>query len=86
METFYALLDFYARNSPVIDEFFAQRPVTRSFDVFFDLRREQTNGWVYNRETGDLRHNLGHYDVIAMCHTFYSFNFFYSYISDLMIT
>ena len=27
-----------ARNSPVTGEFPAQRPVTRSFDVFFDLR------------------------------------------------
>ena len=38
METFSVLLDFCARNSPVTGEFPAQRPVTRSFDVFFDLR------------------------------------------------
>ena len=35
METFYALLALSARNSPVTDEFPAQRPVTRSFDVFY---------------------------------------------------
>ena len=28
-------------NSPVTGEFPAQRPVTRSFDIFFDLRRNQ---------------------------------------------
>ena len=37
METFSALLAICARYSPVSDEFPAQRPVTRSFDVFFDL-------------------------------------------------
>ena len=38
METFSALLAFCAGNSPVTGEFPAQRPVTRGFDVFFDLR------------------------------------------------
>ena len=38
METYSALLVFCARNSPVTGEFPAQRPVTQSFDVFFDLR------------------------------------------------
>ena len=38
METFSALLAICAAgNSPVPGEFPAQRPVTRSFDVFFDL-------------------------------------------------
>ena len=37
METFSALLAICVGNSPVPDEFPAQRPVTRSFDVFFDL-------------------------------------------------
>ena len=41
METFSALLVFCAGNSPVTGEFTAQRPVTRSFDVFFDLRLNQ---------------------------------------------
>ena len=40
METFSALLDLCAGNSPVTGEFPAQRPVMRSFDVFFDLRLE----------------------------------------------
>ena len=38
METFSALLVLCVRNSPVTDEFPSQRPGTRSFDVFFDVR------------------------------------------------
>ena len=38
METFSALLAICAGNSPVTGEFRAQKPVTRRFDVFFDLR------------------------------------------------
>ena len=34
----FALLAICAGNSPVTGEFPAQRPVTRNFDVFFDLR------------------------------------------------
>ena len=48
METFSALLAICARNSPVSDEFPAKRPVTRSFDVFFDLRldkRSSKHSW-----------------------------------------
>ena len=37
METFSALLAICAGNSQVTGEFPAQRPVTRSFDVFFDV-------------------------------------------------
>ena len=50
METFSALLAIRAGNSPVSGEFPTQRPVTRSFDVFSDLRlnkglRKQSWGW-----------------------------------------
>ena len=38
METFSASLAICAGNSPVPGEFPTQRPVTQSFDVFFDLR------------------------------------------------
>ena len=38
METLSALLALCAGNSPVSGEFPSQRPVVRSFDVFFDLR------------------------------------------------
>ena len=37
MKTFSALLAICAGNSPVTGEFPTQRPVTQSFDVFFDL-------------------------------------------------
>ena len=50
METFSALLAICAGNSPVPGEFLAQRPVTRNFDVFFDLHlnkrlSKQSWGW-----------------------------------------
>ena len=61
METFSALLAICAGNSPVPGEFPTQRPVTQSFDIFFDLRLN--NGWVNNREVGDLRRYRTHYDV-----------------------
>ena len=44
METFSALLAICAGNSPVPGEFPTQRPVTRSFDVFFDLRLNKRLG------------------------------------------
>ena len=40
METISALLALSAGNSPVTGEFPAQRPMTRSVDVFLDLRLE----------------------------------------------
>ena len=46
-------------------EFPAQRPVTRSFDVFFRICAWM-NDWVNNREAGDLRRHCGHYDVTVM--------------------
>ena len=50
METFSALLAICAGNSPVSGEFPAQRPVTRSFDIFFDVRlikrlSKHSRGW-----------------------------------------
>ena len=50
--TFSALLAICAGNSSVPGEFPAQRPMTRSFDVFFDLRlnkrlSKQSWGWWY---------------------------------------
>ena len=54
METFTALLAFCAGNSPVPGELPAQGPVTRSFDVFFDLRlnkRPSKQSWGWWSET-----------------------------------
>ena len=66
MEACSALLAFCAGNSPVTGEFAAQRPVTRSFDVIFDLR---LNKWLSKQwEGGDLRRHRAHYDVTVMWH------------------
>ena len=65
METFFALQAIGAGNSPVTGEFSAQRPVTRSFDVFCDLRQ-----YKQLRKAGDLRCHHAHYDVIVMCCVF----------------
>ena len=49
METFSALLAMCVGNSPIPGEFPSQRPVTRSFDVFFDLRLDE---WLSKRSRG----------------------------------
>ena len=59
MQTFSALLAIYARNSPVTGEFPAQRPVTHSFNVFFDLRlnkrlNKQSWGWWFETPSRPL--------------------------------
>ena len=54
MEIFSVLLSICAWNSPVSGEFPAPRPVTRSFDVFFDLRlneRLSKHSWGWWLET-----------------------------------
>ena len=54
METFSALLAICAGNSPVPGEFPAQRPVTQSFGVFFDLclnKRLSKQSWGWWFET-----------------------------------
>ena len=59
METFSALLAICAGNSPVPGEFPTQRPVTRSFDVYFDLRpnkrlSKQSWGWWFETPSRPL--------------------------------
>ena len=61
METFSALLALCARNSPVNGESPTQRPVTRSFDAFFDLRlnkrlSKQSWGWWSDTPSCSLWH------------------------------
>ena len=63
METFSALLALCAGNSPDTGEFPAQRPVTRSFDVFFDLRlnkrsSKQSWGWWFETLSRPLWRHL----------------------------
>ena len=64
METFFSLLAICEGNSPVTGEFPAQRPVTRNFDIFSDLRLNKTE--ISNREAGDLRRHRALYDVTVM--------------------
>ena len=59
METFSALLTICAGNSPITGEFHSQRPVTRSFGVFFDLRlnkrlSKQSWGWWFETPSRPL--------------------------------
>ena len=64
METFSALLAICAGNSSV--------PVNSPHKgqwrgaLMFSLISTSINGWVNNREAGDLRRNRTHYDVIVM--------------------
>ena len=65
METFSALLALCAGNSPLPGEFPTQRPVTRSFDVYFDLHPnkrlgKQSWGWWFETLSWSLwRHRNG---------------------------
>ena len=60
MEIFSTLLAICAGNSPVPGEFPAQRPVTWSFDVFFDMHpnkrlSKQQRGWWFETLSCPLR-------------------------------
>ena len=59
METLSALLAFCGGDSPVNGEFPAQRPVSRSLDVFFDLCPKK----LFSKQR---RRYFAHYDVIVM--------------------
>ena len=72
METFSALLAICAGNSPVPGEFPAQRPVTRNFDVFFDLRltkrlSEQSWGWWIETPSRPLRRHRNVMNLQLTC-------------------
>ena len=61
MET---LLAICAGNSPVTGKFPSQRPVTRTFDVFFDLHPNKRLS--KTPEADDLRCHRASYDVVVM--------------------
>ena len=64
METFSALLALCDGNPPATGEFLSQRPVTRSYDVFFDLR---LNKWLrLSIDAGDIRRHCANYDITVM--------------------
>ena len=59
VETYSALLALCAGNSPITGEFPSQRPVTRSFDVFFHLRLnkrlcKQSRSWWFETPSHSL--------------------------------
>ena len=73
IKTFSVLLAICAGNSPVTGEFPAHRPVTRSFDVFFDLhlnKRLSKQSWCWWFEA--LSHPLWHHnnDAPSFANTF----------------
>ena len=81
-ETFSALLAICVRG-PVTGEFPAQRPVTRSFDAFFDLRlnellSKQSFGWWFETPSHPLwRHsNDGPCSGHVICVPFFTFVWF----------
>ena len=59
-----ALLALYADNSLVTVEVSWQRPVTQTFDVFFDLRLNKRLS--NNRDAEYLRRHRAHYDFTVM--------------------
>ena len=66
--TFSALLAICLGNSMVTSEFPAQRPVTRSFDVFFDLRlnkrlNKQSRGWWLETPSCPLLRHCNDWDI-----------------------
>ena len=74
METFSALLAICAGNLPVPGEFPTQRPVTRSFDVFFDLRlnkrlSKQSWGWWSETLSCSLWRQSNDADLVLVLHT-----------------
>ena len=66
METFSALPAFCAGNSSVTGKFPSQRPVARSFDVFFDLQlsKQWRRRW-YETSSHSLWHHCNANDFFA---------------------
>ena len=93
METFSALLALCAGNSPVIGEFPAQRPVTRSFDIFFDLRLDkrlskQSRGWWFETLPRPLWHHSNDFGRLSrnLLISYISHTFYYSFSHSKIIS
>ena len=72
METFSVLLAICAGNSPVPGEFPTKRPVTLSFDVFFDLRlnkrpSKQWWGWWFEMPSSPLWRHCNEVSMLLFC-------------------
>ena len=85
METFSALLALCAGTSPVPGEFRPQRPVTQSFDVFFDLRlnkrlSKQSWGWWFETPSRPLWRHRNDFGDINSSWIFVSYSLKCAYI------
>ena len=74
MKTFSALLTICAGNSPVT----VNSPHKGQWRgaLMFSLICARMNGWINNREAGDLRRHRAHYDVTVMWCIFVKLNVF----------
>ena len=76
METFSAILALCEGDSPVIGEFHSQKPVTQSFDVFFDLclnkrlSKQSRHRWLWTQSRSLWRHsNALHIGLMGTANT-----------------
>ena len=79
MKTFSELRAICAGNSPVPGEFPAQKPVTRSFDVFFDLRpnkrlSKQSWGWWFETLSCSLWRHCNVFRLFYFCLLMWAFH------------
>ena len=86
MERFSAQLAICAGNSPVPGEFPTQRPVTRSFDVYFDLRpnkrlSKQSWGWWFETLSCPLWRHRNELDAHSLSWEWQIYSNIYSYHS-----
>ena len=92
METFSALLALCAGNAPVTGWFPSQRPVTRNFDVFFDLRlnewlSKQSWGWWFETPSGSLwRHCNETWSLFALILLYHTLRCYFLSQSHVIIT
>ena len=90
METFSALLAICV----VTDELSAQKPVTRSFDVFFDPRlnewlSKQSWGWLFERPSHllwNIRYDNIWADILSIVHVYFRSSYYYAVSLHLFIT
>ena len=90
METFSSLLAICARNSPVTGEFHTHASDAELwwgfflglFSGFFFLSAPWINGWVNDREAGDLRRHHAHFGVIVILGTVCCLQIYSYYLSS----
>ena len=91
MEAFSALLVICAGNTPVSGKFPIQRPVTRSFDVFFDLHlnkrlSKQSWGWWFETPSWSLWPHRNCRNVLTWKNNVYHYSYSIYYEICIRIT